>query len=102
MAAADGTGRARRSCFVPLCAAGLGILCGLWLPGCLNPLPDDQPSSQISGDPVDRPSTPGNELSGAGAGSGEGPAAPNINGEVSAGAREAGVSSDDDPEGNIR
>ena len=116
----DEPSRARRSGSVPLCAALLGAVCSLWMPGCLNPLPDDQPSYRetapvvegpgLSGGVVDDPAAPG---AGIGQGSSdyeeENPLlidGPQPTDEPlplpDAGAPEAGVAADDDPEGPIQ
>lgn len=115
MAEADRVTRARRSGLVPLCAVLLSALCGLWVPGCLNPLPDDQPSSQNIDNAGEQPNPPEGELDGAGPGAGDpvidvgelpppapGGAPPDPEPVPDAGAPEAGVTSDDDCESSVQ
>lgn len=118
MPAVDPSSRARRSGFVPLCAVLLAALGILWmLPGCLNPLPDDQPSYRNvpAPPPAAGPSAPSPGEDGEpGAGAGMSPESPNVDGEGSpssnpddltpdaelqpdAGAPEAGVAAESDP-----
>jgi hypothetical protein len=118
----DEPSRARRSGSVPLCAALLGAVCSLWTPGCLNPLPDDQPSYResapvvqgpgpgLSGGVVDDPAAPGSGMGESSSGNGEenpllidGPQPSDEPLPLpDAGAPEAGVAADDDPEGTIQ
>lgn len=73
MAPIDHFRQARRSYFVPVCATWLAVLACLGSPGCLNPMPDEQPSVDffepaepdglpVFGEGVETPSSePGNE-----------------------------------------
>ena len=122
MPEADLPSRARRSGFVPLCAALLGVLCGLGIPGCLNPLPDEQPSYRgvaappvvegpgLSGDLVDDPLGGGIGLESSSGEDDDPPAseapappqAPVPRPLPDAGAPEAGTAADEEPEGSVR
>jgi hypothetical protein len=94
MPASEPGSEAQRSRFGPRCAKPRWLICGLLaLAGCLNPVPDTDPSARDSVSVVDRPDgeTPGRtDPAGGGAFNGEqltpeGPASPAINPPTSSG-----------------